>query len=1457
MQSCRHSFGRECQVVPAVAFAPVLRFLQRLLARAGSIGETSKPKVWSSRSSRVSVPGPLAALALVSALAGCGGGGTGTAYDRSSATVSSAPPSAVVAEGGSRKQALATQPLGRSSARGSRPLFANSGGFDQLDLDANGKADLLWSGTGGETVAWLMNGNSLAGGGQLLRDLSFRVIGTGDFNADGRSDLIWYSESAKRTIIWLMNGGSMIGSAELSHNANEVVIAAPDFNGDGKSDLLWFNATSGQTVTRLMDGVSVVSATVLLTDANFRVIALPDFDGDGKTDIVWYSQSTGQSVGWLMNGSARAAEVSLLTHPQFRVLAAPDLNGDGKSDLIWNNAASGETVAWLMNGLALTGGSNLLVNLSFKVIAALDANGDGNGDLLWYNASTGQTVLWLMNGVNLIGGGSLLTDPNFQVIGHADLNGDGKSDLQWYSASAGQTVSWVMDGGAILSSLTLLSDRNYRLAQGAASPREFAAAYALCFTGTPVLYDADYCNAFAAAFVSGSSAQVANQIASVASDSNVGNIGTGQAVTATGTPRSGLAALENAYRAAYNACFVGTPALYNRSYCTGYAAAISANNTAAQANRLGATAAGSNVGNIGMGQAIDPVGVPLNPGTAPPPPPAASSYQVSGQIRVAENLLVDSDVNDPQAAYVSNDSIASAQVIANPASLGGYVNVAGAGSSGRSSAGGDTSDVFRVDATAGQTVSLIVGDPATSDLDLYLYDQNRNEIASSVGTGRLESVRVPAAGRYYVQVFAYSGAGNYVLAVGQAAASQALPGALTSTDEFVPGEVIVRWRSPSSTLKRVGARGTASIMAANSLSKLAGAQDGNWLVKLEQPMRPLADARQGAMIARGESATAALSSAHTLSDTEMKAATLQAIKRLRADPDVEYAEPNYIRHANAVPTDQYYRLQWHYPQINLPAAWDITTGSSAVTVAVIDTGVLINHPDLRSQLVAGYDFIRDPASARDGNGIDNNPDDVGDQGNPDGSSTFHGTHVAGTIAASTNNGDVAGVAWNARIMPLRVLGKGGGTSFDTLQAVLFAAGLQNSSGTLPAKKADIINLSLGGGGFSQTEQNAYTQARAAGVIIVAAAGNDATSTLSYPASYEGVISVSAVGINKTLASYSNFGTKIDIAAPGGDSGDANGDGYQDRVLSTSGEDSSGSIVFNYEFAGGTSMAAPHVAGVLALMKSVNPGLTPANIDTLLAGGRMTVDIGAPGRDDSFGYGLIDALKSVQAALNATGTTPALLVAAPGALNFSPAVTTQTLAVSNGGSASLVVTDVQITPANAWLSVTRPAGTSGLGAYTVNVTRGALAAGAYSGSIRLVSASGSLVIPVVMQVVSGGVGLASDLGQQYILLVDPATGDTKYQVSARAVNGIYSFSFSAVAAGTYQVIAGSDADNNSFICDVGEACGAYLSLDSPVTITVNANRSGLNFSSDYATSIGASAFGSADASTAARTYRRLR
>ena len=561
--------------------------------------------------------------------------------------------------------------------------------------------------------------------------------------------------------------------------------------------------------------------------------------------------------------------------------------------------------------------------------------------------------------------------------------------------------------------------------------------------------------------------------------------------------------------------------------------------------------------------------------------------------------------------------------------------------------------------------------------------------------------------------------------------------------------------------------------------------------------------------------------------------TLIALKELSGHPDLAYAEPNLLRQPFQVPNDDFYSSQWHYPAINLPTAWDTTTGSADVIVAVVDTGVLLNHPDLTNKLVPGFDFISNASRALDGDGIDDNPNDPGDR-ELGGSSSFHGTHVAGTIGAeSNNNSGVAGVAWDARIMPLRVLGEGGGSTFDIVQAVRFAAGLDNNSGTTPAQPADVINLSLGGSFSSQSEQATYTEAIQAGVIIVASAGNDSSTLPSYPASYDGVVSVSATTISNTLARYSNRGSNIDIAAPGGSNvTDLNGDGIGDGVISTMGDDSGSALEFGYATLSGTSMAAPHVAGVIALMKAVHPNLTPAEFDAALIAGDLTDDLGATGRDDEFGHGLINAQKAVLAATalaNGQGADPGpILVSSTSTLNFGGFLNTLDVTLSNIGTGTVTVTNVAAD--QPWVTITPPGSSDGLGTYQIAINRAGLVDGAYQSTIDVQSDANNLSISLIMQVSS--ISQSADAGLHYVILVD-ANGETVLPaVLVTANQGAYPFTINNVPAGEYRLFAGSDYDDDSFLCDAGEACGAYPALEDPVIIAVSEDQSGLDFESGF-------------------------
>lgn len=850
------------------------------------------------------------------------------------------------------------------------------------------------------------------------------------------------------------------------------------------------------------------------------------------------------------------------------------------------------------------------------------------------------------------------------------------------------------------------------------------------------------------------------------------------------------------------------------------------------------------------------------PASAPPPP--ASSVTLSGTIGIAAGAAVDSDVNDPFATYISNDSYTIAQSLSGITTLGGYLNVAGTGFKGNSFSPGDISDFYSISLVAGQAITVTLGDPLAGDLDLYLYhaDGSIDPAApdyGSEGTGQVETITVPASGDYFIEVYAYAGYTNYTLTVGETAPLH-VSGRLVSTDDFVPGDVIIKFRDDPSASVNIQ---TPALRAA-TLGLQASVGNGR---QRSQLMNLGASHRRKATFDKLGVKRGSGHRQHRFSDPEkqLKFETMQVIKSLRKRADVLYAEPNYIHQASAVPTDPLYSSQWHYPMINLPTAWDLETGASNVTVAVVDTGVLLAHPDLLGQFSAdgGYDFISDATNSGDGEpGIDANPDDTGDD-NGSGRSSFHGTHVAGTVAAATafsaGGSGVAGVAPGVKIMPIRVLGKQGGTSYDILQGVRYAAGLSNDSGiTLnAAQRADVINLSLGrAGGFTQIEQDLYTEVRNAGVVVTAAAGNGNSSVLNYPAAYAGVISVAAVDFNKQKAPYSNFGSTIDVAAPGGNTAtNINGDSYGDGVLSTLGDDSGATVSYGYDVHDGTSMAAPHMAGVVALMKSSYSELTPANVDALLQSGAIVEDLGTAGRDDSFGHGLIDAYKAVVAAQSGA-PFPAALEVSPAVLNLGSVERAALLAVNNVGSGALTVNSVNVSGAPGWLTVGEVSvdTTSKLGLYRVTIDRSDLPEGIYQADIVFSSSSNSVTVPVSMQVVS--LGLSMDAGYHYVLLVDAVDLSLADQWQGAAQGGVYQYRFENVTFPTgrkYYVIGGTDLDNDLEICDPGEACGIYASVGDFRSIGADDAHSGLDFITGFG--VGGQASALLEAVKAARGIKR--
>ena len=396
------------------------------------------------------------------------------------------------------------------------------------------------------------------------------------------------------------------------------------------------------------------------------------------------------------------------------------------------------------------------------------------------------------------------------------------------------------------------------------------------------------------------------------------------------------------------------------------------------------------------------------------------------------------------------------------------------------------------------------------------------------------------------------------------------------------------------------------------------------IVKMKAPAKGVVmTASEGAQIASAMSVAAgrALSFSHETgvgaviltTDTQMTLAEASRVaQRLLTQADVEYAEPDIRMFPALVPSDTQYANQWALKAvavgnygINAPAAWDITTGSASVIVAVLDTGITA-HIDLAGRTVPGYDFVTSISTANDGGGRDADPSDPGDWitaaesttlGGPFEKcrvkdSSWHGTHVSGTIGAiSDNNAGIAGVNWLSKIQPIRVLGKCGGFTSDIADAMTWASGGVVAGVANNPTPANVLNMSLGGTSpCGATYQTAINGAISRGVLVVVAAGNEFGGAMgATPANCQGVIAVSATNINGARPTFSNYGPPATISAPGA------------SVISTLNTGLTAPGGSNYVNYSGTSMATPHVAAVASLMLSVRPTLLPHHVAAMMRG----------------------------------------------------------------------------------------------------------------------------------------------------------------------------------------------------------------------------------------------------------------
>ncbi len=415
---------------------------------------------------------------------------------------------------------------------------------------------------------------------------------------------------------------------------------------------------------------------------------------------------------------------------------------------------------------------------------------------------------------------------------------------------------------------------------------------------------------------------------------------------------------------------------------------------------------------------------------------------------------------------------------------------------------------------------------------------------------------------------------------------------------FVPGRVLVRFTEEASTVE------------VQSLLSLLSTQG----VEISAQIEPLGVKLLA--VAEGQERT--------------------VVKALQEKAAVEYAELDYLAEIALEPNDPYYTAayQWALTRIEAPAAWDITTGAPNITIAVIDTGVDLDHPDLAAKIVAGYDFFNSDPVPQDDHG--------------------HGTRVAGVAAAETNNGlGVAGLSWGARIMPLKALEHTGyGPYSEIAHSVTYAAD----------NGAKVINLSLGGLTYSATLRDAVNYAHDRGCVVVAATGNDSLDLLRYPARYPSVLAVGATDNADQRYSTSNYGPEVDLAAPGF------------AIYSTLWDNSYGSE-------SGTSLAAPHVSGLAALIWSLNPALSNVQVESIIKA--TAQDLGHPGRDGYYGFGRINARAALE-------TTAPSLTAVQRSLAFAAgpdrSVFSGTVTIGNGAMYGPLEWSAVESPSVEWLAI---------------------------------------------------------------------------------------------------------------------------------------------------------------------------
>ena len=1049
-----------------------------------------------------------------------------------------------------------------------------------VDLDGDGDYDVLSASLGDSTIAWHENlGDDTFSGKNVLSDTVEKPysVRAGDLDGDGDVDVLATTREGDE-VVWFAN------------------------NGDG---------SFGERQT-------------LIGDIKEAVFAIPaDMDVDGDQDVVFASYA-GDYVAWSENmgaevfGDARmiATEVDGAWN-----LHVTDINQDGHPDVV-SASVNDDTVAWHLNEGRGDFTRHVLSTDSDSAayVHASDLDGDYDLDILAVSYKD-DTVAWFENmGRNTFSEKKVITSEADGVasVGSGDIDLDGDQDV-FVASILDDTVAWYENEGGSFSEANLLSGH----ADGARSVHVVdvgADGDADLFVGTYYDDSVNWWKNLSALPPSGEvdDPEEIEVVPPAEAPMNVQVVADVEALTISWDPITPTEEEPiDAYLAQLTApdgttttCRVEHP--MNQCMFDGLEAEIEYSVTVWAENEAGTGPRSAPV-----------VGVPLR-----------RIYGIAGTLFFENNFMLDGDTEDPNNYEEENDSIDEAQSLEIPGNVSGWTHGDLNAGTGR-----DPDDYFEIelDGTP-HSIILYLGNFQSpfGDLDLYLLDSDNEIIYESLdfGVPQEDIVTVDEEGTYYIHVESYfthptAGTG-YMLSVAPVteATYHMQQSALALDNDFKFGEAIVKLKpTPDGDSSHDIAD---RLVAEGHFEKIAGgAPNREFLAQFD-----VSDA-----IAGNEVTIYGQTKRFKSRRMAERHVTSAMIRRLQRLDEIDIAAPNYRFELFATPNDPSYDDQWHYENVQLPDAWDVTTGSDDVVVAFIDSGY-IDHPDLIDRLlerddgsIAGYDFASDPVFSGDGDGIDSDAFDS--------HYISHGTAVAGIIGAETDNDEyVAGTTWETRLMPIRVSAIDG-YDFEIIQAIRYAAGLENDSGEIPDPKASVANLSLGPPGCSRYNRplshsalwdDVNSKAFENGTLLVWASGNSGCPNMESPLSlYEYSINVGATDSSDQRTSYSTYGEELMFMAPGGT-------GFNPVVTIAS--DSSSHFVAQVT---GTSFSAPHVVGVMALMLGANDNNTVYDVYHLLRGthpewdeGPPVIDLLEPGKDLETGYGLIDAKKAVDAASAITG-----------------------------------------------------------------------------------------------------------------------------------------------------------------------------------------------------------------------------